>query len=67
MIGLANVAGVLLVTMFGYVIAGVIAFLAFLYGTKQSAKDSHTVYIMIQTKNHDGSLWDRCCPVARKW
>ena len=44
-LGLANVAGVFLVTMFGCAIAGVIAFLAFLYGTKQSAKDSRVTWV----------------------
>jgi len=38
-LGLANVAGVFLVTMIGCAIASVFAFLEFLYGTKQSAKD----------------------------
>ena len=38
-LGLANVAGVFLVTMIGCAIAGVFAILEFLYGTKQSAKD----------------------------
>ena len=40
-LGLANVAGVFLVTMFGCAIAGVFALLEFLYGTKQSAKESN--------------------------
>ena len=38
-LGLANVAGVFLVTMIGCAIAGVFAILEFLYGTRQSAKD----------------------------
>ena len=38
-LGLANVAGVFLVTMIGCAIASVFAFLEFLYGTNQSAKD----------------------------
>ena len=38
-LGLANVAGVFLVTMIGCAVASVFAFLEFLYGTKQSAKD----------------------------
>jgi ABC-type amino acid transport substrate-binding protein len=39
-LGLANVAGVFLVTMIGCAVAGVIAILEFLYGTKQAASDS---------------------------
>ena len=38
-LGLENVAGVFMVTMIGCAIAAVFAFLEFLYGTKQSAKD----------------------------
>jgi len=39
-LGLANVAGVFLVTMIGCAVAGFFAFLEFLYGTKQAAKES---------------------------
>jgi len=40
-LGLANVAGVFLVTMIGCAVAGVFAILEFLYGTKQAARDSN--------------------------
>jgi len=44
-LGLANVAGVFLVTMVGCAIAGVFAILEFLYGTKQSAKDCNVTWM----------------------
>jgi len=44
-LGLANVAGVFLVTMVGCAVAGFFAFLEFLYGTKQSAKDSGVTWM----------------------
>merc|ERR1719195_2557086 len=44
-LGLANVAGVFLVTMVGCAIAGVFAILEFLYGTRQSAKDCNKTWL----------------------
>merc|ERR1711976_499945 len=44
-LGLANVAGVFLVTMVGCAIAGVFAILEFLYGTRQSAKDAGKTWL----------------------
>ena len=44
-LGLANVAGVFLVTMIGCAIASIFACLEFLYGTKQSAKDCNVTWV----------------------
>merc|ERR1719384_470167 len=43
-LGLANVAGVFLVTMIGCAIAAFFALLEFLYGTRQSARDCNVTW-----------------------
>jgi hypothetical protein len=44
-LGLANVVGVFMVTLIGCAIATVVAFFEFLWGTKQSAKESDTPWL----------------------
>lgn len=44
-LGLANVVGVFMVTLIGCAIASLVAFLEFLWGTKQSAKESETPWL----------------------